>query len=102
VLIANILTEGRGMKGFTAADAVRKVSEVIGRPVDVVLVNEGYPSADALDRYVAEHKELLVVGDVARDCEVITGQFWQGAIARHARRRLSYVVWNVIAQRLLV
>ena len=102
VLIANIVTEGRGMQGFTAADAVRNVSEVIGRPVDVVLVNEGYPSTDALDRYVAEHKELLVVGDVPRDCEVIAGQFWQGAIARHARRRLSYVVWNVIAQRLLV
>ena len=102
VLIANIVTEGRGMQGFTAADAVRNVSEVIGRPVDVVLVNEGYPSTDALDRYVAEHKELLVVGDVPRDCEVIAGQFWQVAIARHARRRLSYVVWNVIAQRLLV
>ncbi len=102
VLIANILTEGRGMKGFTAADAVRNVSEVIGRPVDVVLVNEGYPSTDSLDRYVAEHKELLLVGDVPRDCEVIVGQFWQGAIARHARRRLSYVVWSVLAQRLLV
>ena len=102
VLIANILTEGRGMKGFTAADAVHNVSEVIGRPVDVVLVNEGYPSTDALDRYVAEHKELLVVGDMPPDCEVIAGQFWQRAIARHARRRLSYVVWSVLAQRLLV
>ncbi len=102
VLIANIVTEGRGMQGFTVADAVRNVNEAIGRPVDVVLVNEGYPSADALDRYVAEHKELLGVGDVPQGCEVITGQFWQGAIARHARRRLSYVVWNVIAQRLLV
>ena len=102
VLIANILTEGRGMKGFTAADAVRNVSKVIGRPVDVVLVNEGYPSPDSLDRYVAEHKELLAVGDIPPDCEVIAGQFWQGAIARHARRRLSYVVWSVLAQRLLV
>ena len=101
VLIANILTEGLGMKGFTVADAVRHVSEVIGRPVDVVLVNEGYPSTDSLDRYVAEHKELLVVGDVPRDCEVIAGQFWQRSIARHARRRLSYVVWSVLAQRLL-
>jgi uncharacterized cofD-like protein len=102
VLIANILTEGRGMKGFTVAEAIHNVSEVIGRPVDVVLVNEGYPSTDALDRYVAEHKELLVVGDVPRDCEVIAGQFWQGPIARHARRRLSYVVWSLLAQRLLV
>ena len=33
VLATNILTEGRGMKGFTAGEAVRRVSEAIGRPV---------------------------------------------------------------------
>ena len=101
VLIANILTEGRGMQGFTAGDAVRHVSDAIGRPVDVVLVNSGHPSKEALERYVSEHKELLPVGDVPEGCEVITGQFWQGAIARHARRRLSYAVWSVLASRLL-
>ena len=101
VLVANILTEGRGMRGFTAADAVRHVSDKVGRPVDVVFVNEGCPSPEALDPYSAEHKDLLPVGDVAGSCEVITGQFWQGAIARHARRRLSYAVWSVLAARLL-
>ena len=100
VLVANILTEGRGMKGFTAGDAVRHVSDAIGRPVDVVLVNSGHPSSEALDRYVAEDKELLPVGDVPQGCDVIAGQFWQGAIARHARRRLSYAVWSVLADRL--
>src|SRR5581483_2979676 len=34
VLIANLLTEGRGMAGFTAADAARWVGRAIGRPVD--------------------------------------------------------------------
>ena len=100
VLVANILTEGRGMKGFTAGDAVRHVSNAIGRPVDVVVVNSGYPTPEALDRYVAEDKELLPAGDIPQGCEVITGQFWQGSIARHARRRLSYAVWSAVADRL--
>lgn len=100
VLVANILTEGRGMKGFTAGDAVRHVSNAIGRPVDVVVVNSGYPTTEALNRYVAEDKELLPAGDIPEGCEVITGQFWQGSIARHARRRLSYAVWGALADRL--
>ena len=48
VLIANLLTEGRGMSGFTAADAARWVSDAIGRPVDVVIANDGRPSDDAV------------------------------------------------------
>ena len=101
VLIANILTEGRGMDGFTAADAVREVSEAIGRPVDVLLVNHGHPSDNALKQYAAEHKQPLPIGDVPNGCELVVGQFWQGPIARHARRRLSYAVWSVLAGRLL-
>lgn len=100
ILVTNILTEGRGMQGFTAADAVRHVSDAIGRPVDVVLVNRGHPSDEALKRYAAEHKELLPVGDIPAGCDVVTGQFWQGPIARHARRRLSYAAWSVLVDRL--
>ena len=39
ILITNLLTEGRGMEGFTAAEAVRWVERAIGRPVDVVIAN---------------------------------------------------------------
>ena len=39
ILIANLLTEGRGMAGFTAADAVARIEEAIQRPVDVVITN---------------------------------------------------------------
>ena len=39
VLVANLLTEGRGMQEFTAADAAVWVARTIGRPVDVVLFN---------------------------------------------------------------
>ena len=101
VLVTNILTEGRGMRGFSVGEAVGRVGEAIGRPVDVVLANTTQPARDVLDRYAAEHKELLPIGDVPNGCHLVTGEFWQGQIARHARRRLAYAVWSVLAQRIL-
>ena len=101
VLVTNLLTEGRGMKGFTAGAAVSRISEVIGRSVDIVIVNTGHPGEESLARYADEYKEPLPVGDVPDGCEVITGEFWKGAFARHTRRRLAYAVWGVLSQRLL-
>ena len=89
------------MQGFTAATVVSRISEAIGRPVDVVIVNTGHPGADTLARYAIEHKEPLLFGDMPSECEVIRGEFWPRGFARHARRRLAYTVWSVLAQRLL-
>jgi len=101
VLIANLLTEGRGMQGFTAADAAGWVSRAIGRPVDVVIANTGRPSNEALARYASEHKEPLDLGPLDPDVEAVLGRFWSSAIARHDRRRLAFAVWTVLSQRLL-
>jgi uncharacterized cofD-like protein len=101
ILVANLLTEGRGMNGFTAADEVRAIGEAIGRPVDAVVVNTKMPSAEMLERYAAEYKHPLEIGDVPSTCEVVEGGFWTGEFARHSRRRLSYAIWSIIAQRLL-
>ncbi len=101
VLIANLLTEGRGMTDFTAGEAVRRVSETIGRKVDVVMVNSGRPTDAVLARYEAEHKAMLPVGDVPAGCEVIEADFWLREIARHDRWRLAYAVWSVLARKLL-
>ena len=101
ILIANLLTEGRGMAGFTAADAVRWVSQAIDRPVDVVIVNDGRPSDDALRRYAGEHKEPLAAGTLDRTIEAVHGAFWCTEIARHDRRRLAFAIWSVLSQRLL-
>ena len=89
------------MAGFTAATAVRLLSHTIGRPVDVVIVNTARPPGDALARYAEEHKAPLEIGDVPASCEVVTGEFWCGEIARHDRRRLAQAVWAVLARRLL-
>ena len=101
ILIANLLTEGRGMAGFTAAESARWVSEAIGRPVDVVIANNGRPSLDGLMKYAAEHKEPLELGVVAAPTEVVEGRFWCTEIARHDRRRLSFAVLSVLSERLL-
>jgi uncharacterized cofD-like protein len=101
ILVTNLLTEGRGMKSFTAGEAVRRMTEVIGRPVDVAIVNTGLPSMETLARYLTEHKEPLEIGSLPSGCELVTGDFWQGDIARHDRRRLAAAVWAVLARRLL-
>jgi len=101
ILIANLLTEGSGMAGFTAADAARWVSRAIERPVDVMIANTGRPSKETLMRYAAEQKLPLDLGAIDDRVELVTGPFWNTAIARHDRRRLSFAVWSVLSQRLL-
>ena len=101
IVISNLLTEGRGMAGFTAADGARLIAGAIGRPVDVVIANTGRPSLEALARYEAEHKRPLELGDLDHGTEPVLGRFWCTEIARHHRRRLSLAVWSVLSQRLL-
>jgi uncharacterized cofD-like protein len=101
VLIANLLTEGSGMNGFTAAHAVRQIGEAIGRPVDVLIHNAAGPSQEVLARYAAEHKRPLDLGTLPEGCELIEGDFWCDEIARHDRRRLAQAVWLALGRRLL-
>ncbi len=101
ILIANLLTEGRGMAGFTAADAVSRIEDAIHRRVDVVITNMKWPSPQVLGRYALEHKEPLSPGTLPDHCELVGGEFWTSDIARHDRLRLAYAVWSVLSKRLL-
>ncbi len=98
ILIANLLTEGRGMAGFTAADAVARIEEAIQRQVDVVITNMKWPSPQVLGRYALEHKEPLAPGNLPAHCELVGGEFWTSEIARHDRLRLAYAVWSVLSR----
>jgi uncharacterized cofD-like protein len=100
VLVANLLTEGRGMTGFTAADAVRRIEAFIKRPVNAVVFNEGRPSAEVLSRYAAEHKHPLELGSLPPECGLVSGTFWRRDIARHDRPRLAHALWAVLASSL--
>jgi uncharacterized cofD-like protein len=101
ILIANLLTEGRGMLGFTAADAVMRIEDAIERRVDVLLANTKWPSPQILGRYALEHKEPLAPGQLPDHVELVGGEFWASEIARHDRLRLAYAIWSVLSRRLL-
>jgi uncharacterized cofD-like protein len=101
ILVTNLLTEGSGMATFTAGEAVRRMGDVLGRPVDVIVVNTAEPAPETLARYRHENKQPLRIGDVPASCEVVSGEFWRKDIARHDRRRLATAVWAVLAKRLL-
>jgi len=101
ILVANLLTEGRGMQHFTAAHAVEWVNRRLARPVDVVIFNTQLPGPETLARYEREEKRPLQLGDLPVGTELVEGGFWCTDIARHDRRRLSYAVWSVLSQRLL-
>lgn len=101
IYVANLLTEGRGMEGFTAADAVDKLAGAIGRPIDAVIYNTEAPSDEVLARYAAEHKRPLALGTLTGSCQVIDGVFWRRAYARHDRARLRAAVWAFLSARLL-
>jgi len=101
VLVTNLLTEGHGKRDFTAGTAVCMLEQAIGRPIDVVIVNAGRPSPATLARYAEEHKAPLRAGEVPPGCEVVSGDFWCGEIARHDRRRLAQAVWAVLSRRLM-
>jgi uncharacterized cofD-like protein len=102
ILVANLLTEGQGMLGFTAADAVAQIEEAIERRVDVIVMNTTWPAAPVLDRYALEHKKPLALGTLPPHVELVGGEFWTSDIARHDRLRLAYAVWSVLSERLLV
>jgi uncharacterized cofD-like protein len=101
VLVSNLLTEGRGMSGFTAAEAVRRIGAAIGRDIDVLVFNTARPAPDVLERYAAEHKAPLPLGDVPGRSQVVCGDFWTRGIARHDRRRLAYAIWSALSGQLI-
>jgi uncharacterized cofD-like protein len=101
VVVCNLLTEGLGMRGFTAADTVSWVERTIQRQVDVVVFNNAKPSAATIARYAAEHKEPLALGDLPPHLVFAEGPLWTRDIARHDRRRLSHAVWSVLSRNVL-
>ena len=102
VLVTNLLTEGRGMWGFTAGEAVRRIGDVLGRPgrrrdrrqLDAVAATRWR----AISRSTSGRSSAATFPST---CEVVEGEFWSAEIARHDRRRLAQAVWAVLAKRLL-
>ncbi len=101
IVVSNLLTEGQGMTGFTAGQAVERLTDAIGRAVDVVIFNTGRPAEPVLERYAEEHKFPMPIGRLPASVQVIEGEFWRRSIARHDRRRLRSAVWTALADGIL-
>ena len=76
------------------------LTDAIGRPIDVVIFNSEPPSDEVLERYAAEHKAPLALGNVPATCQRIEGAFWRRPIARHDRSRLRAAVWAALVDQL--
>ena len=98
IVVANLLTEGRGMATFSAGEELRLLSAAIGRPIDAVIFNNAPPSGEVLESYRAENKMLMPLGDIPDGCLVVEGAFWKASYARHHRRRLRAAVWATLAR----
>jgi uncharacterized cofD-like protein len=98
IFVANLLTEGRGMSTFSAAEGIRLLSVAIGRPIDAVIWNNALPGEHVLDSYAQENKTPMPLGDVPSDCLVVEGAFWKASYARHHRRRLRAAVWATLTR----
>ena len=94
ILIANLLTEGSGMNGFTAGDA-RASNQRCHRPSRRRRHSQRDGAVrDVLARYAAEQKHPLELGRLPAGTELLEGDFWQDEIARHAAPRASRpAVW---------
>ncbi|MEZ5292547.1 MAG: YvcK family protein [Vicinamibacterales bacterium] len=101
VFVSNLLTEGLGMKDFTAADAVQWVEKTIGRPVDLLIFNTARLPPALLSSYAREHKQPLALGQLPQTTVLVEAPLWTRAIARHDRRRLSHAIWSVLSRRVL-
>lgn len=101
VFVSNLLTEGLGMKAFTAADAVGWVERTIGRPVDLLVFNTAKLPPALLTSYAREHKQPLALGSLPATTTLVEAPLWTREIARHDRRRLSHAVWSVLSRRVL-
>jgi uncharacterized cofD-like protein len=100
IYICNLLTEGKGMKGYHVRTLVEKIEAAIGREVNAVLVNRALPGADVLAKYAAEEKyPLLLDGNGFGKREVVEADIWRDpAIARHDSAVLGHLVHGLLAR----
>lgn len=82
--IANLFTEGAGMKDKSINDMVRDIEEAIGKRIDFIIVNNSIPTEEKLAEYKDEKKFPLLVRDEEADERMVMAGLWTDTeIARH-------------------
>ncbi len=97
VFVANLLTEGLGMGGYTVEKVVAILEGYIGKAVDAVLVNNKFPAEGLLAKYAGEKKAPLRRSVPNGDQRYAEAELWlDGTIARHDSDRLANLVFSAI------
>jgi uncharacterized cofD-like protein len=95
VYVANLFTEGRGMKGYSIHGMVEILQTYIQRQVSVVIANHKKPSQAALKKYMQQGQAILLpsISDVIANTELVTADLLDEAdIVRHNAYALASVV----------
>jgi uncharacterized cofD-like protein len=96
IFIANLLTEGIGMQGYTAGNTAVILEQYLGRSVDRVVVNTSVPD-ERLNAYAAEHKYPLAYHDIVESKQCVAAELWtDGSLARHDSDRLAFLIGSII------
>ncbi len=66
IFISNLLTEGLGMRDYSAEKAVSIMEKYIGRKIDAAIFNKALPDTGVLDLYAGEHKYPIQISKKAK------------------------------------
>lgn len=84
IFVMNLLTEGKGMKDYTARRIVETLESYIGRPVSKVLVNGASFPPDSIKKYYEAFKFPIVYADFEDDGRCVVKRLWTDSeYARH-------------------
>lgn len=97
IFIANLMTEGYGMKDWTIEKVVDFFELHINRKVAKIILNENFPK-DRLAEYAAQRKYPLLhkEGAPKNDKYVMVELWTDPELARHDQDRLAHIVSNLI------
>lgn len=95
VFIANLLTEGKGMRNIHLEDCIKTVEHYTGRHIDCIIANSKWPSVDGklYERYALECKYPIQPRGTSMNRRIVFAELWQDdEYARHDSSRLAHLV----------
>lgn len=97
IFIANLMTEGYGMKDWTIEKVIDFFELHINRKIAKIILNENFPK-DRLAEYAAQRKyPLLRKNDAPDDSRYVKAKLWTDPeLARHDQERLAHLISNLI------
>ena len=110
IYIVNLMTRYTQTHGFTALDHVKVIEQYLGKPIDIVVVNNGAISPKILTKYAAS-KEFPVIDDLEKQSgkKIIRGDFSNSvpvkkqpgdkiprSLMRHDQAKLTQALLDII------